>query len=222
MIALQYPWDPPPPKPDKPAAQSPRRARGRPPGQPGHKIEPGWLGPRIEAGQGAVAPDPANLRQVMVTDWLYHRLTVSGPDDQVAAFANAAAGAGVVPWRLDFAKQFREKVEARQAKALALVGTSRACPFDLHVLLPVPARVLALGPDDPAAEAWLMTHWGTTELRQVTVLPPLKGRSYLPPGRRALRLGFFSANWSPWPALRTLRKTWPALRLMLQPVYELG
>ena len=45
------------------------------------------------------------------------------------------------------ARQFREKVEARQARAAALVGHSFACPFDLHALLPVPAADPAAGPD---------------------------------------------------------------------------
>src|SRR5690242_19892847 len=35
------------------------------------------------------------------TDWLYHHLTVTGPEVQVAAFRHAAAGAGVIPWTLD-------------------------------------------------------------------------------------------------------------------------
>ena len=103
--------------------------------------------------------------------WLYHHLTVRGPDDTVAGFATAARGSGVIPWQLDFdvieedifnlaatqpasrrnltitgcrilARQFRARVEARQARAAALVGRSRACPFDLHMLLPVPATIL--------------------------------------------------------------------------------
>jgi hypothetical protein len=193
---------------------------------------------------GLTGPD-----QVVVTDWLFNRLTVSGPDAIVEKFATAAAGAGVVPWRLDFAAieedlfhrlvtgcsrtrlsldgcrafaaQFREKIETRQARALALVGTSRACPFDLHALLPVPDRVLSRGPEDPQATDWLLGHWGTPALRQAVVLPAPPGRSYLPPGHRAWRIGFFAADWSPWAALRQLRTTWPELRLDLQPVYQL-
>lgn len=37
------------------------------------------------------------------------------------------------------ARQFRERIEARAA---ALVGSSRGRPFDLHTLLPVPAEIL--------------------------------------------------------------------------------
>ena len=40
-------------------------------------------------------------------------------------------------------------MEARQARAAALLGRSQACPFDLHTLLPVPAAILQLGPSHP-------------------------------------------------------------------------
>ncbi len=98
-----------------------------------------------------------------------------------------ARGAGVIPWQLDFARieedvfnlgvaqpaarrrlpvpgrrilarQLRERVEAHHAKAVAQIGYSRACPLDLHVLLPMPPGILALGPTDPAALAWLADH----------------------------------------------------------------
>src|SRR5208337_108707 len=116
--------------------------------------------------------------------WLHHHLTISGPADRIAAFAAAARGAGVVPWRLDvarieedvfnlaaaqppaqrrltiagcrlLARQFRERIEAHHAKALARVGYSVASPFDLHALLPVPAALLERGPNDPDTVAWL-------------------------------------------------------------------
>ena len=108
----------------------------------------------------------------------------------MSAFAGAARGSGAVPWRIDvdrieedvfnlaasqpperrnltiagcriLARQFRERVEMRQARAAALVGRSRACPFDLQQLLPVPATILAQGPTHPASLAWLSEHWGT-------------------------------------------------------------
>ena len=47
------------------------------------------------------------------------------------------------------ARQFRDRVEAHQARAAALVGRSHACPFDLHTLLPVPEAILLLGPTHP-------------------------------------------------------------------------
>jgi hypothetical protein len=85
-------------------------------------------------------------------------------------------GAGTTPWRLNYAafeedifvravsqpvsrrtltvescrilvQQFRDKTEAHQARAAALVGRSVAYAFDLHTLLPVPATILQRGPD---------------------------------------------------------------------------
>jgi len=42
---------------------------------------------------------------------------------------------------------------------VGLIGRSRACLLDLHVLLPVPNAILALGPTDPAALAWLSSRF---------------------------------------------------------------
>ena len=106
-----------------------------------------------------------------------------------------AAGAGTIPWQLDFdsleddlfhllvagpsrtlslaggrilAGQLRAAVGRRHALAVARVGHSRACPFDLHALVPVPDAILRRGPDDPEALAWLWANWGTTQtLRHV-------------------------------------------------------
>jgi hypothetical protein len=47
------------------------------------------------------------------------------------------------------ARQFRDKLETHQSRALALVGHSVARPFDLHRLLPMPPAILPLGPDHP-------------------------------------------------------------------------
>ena len=123
-------------------------------------------------------------------DWLQHRLTISGPAAKVTAFRAAAAGAGIIPWQLDvdalaedwfllqaappapqqrtlsiagarmLASQLREAVAARQAAACARVGRSRACPYNLHALLPVPDAILRLGPDHPEALAWLSAEPG--------------------------------------------------------------
>ena len=109
------------------------------------------------------------------TDWLHHRLTVGGPAETVAAFAASAQGAGTIPWSLDaarveedlfhrliappapqrrslslegaraLARQLTEASVARHEAALARVGISRACAFDLHALLPVPPDILRLG-----------------------------------------------------------------------------
>jgi hypothetical protein len=183
--------------------------------------------------------------------WLYHHLTISGPAEPVAAFAEAARGSGVIPWQLDFAlieedlfnlaasqpaerrrltirgcrilaRQFRERVEMRQAKALALVGRSRACPFDLQMLLPVPAGILALGPTHPAALAWLSEHWGVSDrLRQVVerqVAPPQRPTEQrLPKGHAVIGYGFFTPRDTPYAAVTRLGQCRPALRFSLQP-----
>ncbi len=110
------------------------------------------------------------------TDWLYHNLTVTGPAAALGPFRDAAAGAGVIPWVLDhdrmeedffwclaappghlrtlslegarmLAADLREAAARRHGLALAEVGRSAACPFDLHALLPVPDAMLRLGPD---------------------------------------------------------------------------
>jgi segregation and condensation protein A len=122
-------------------------------------------------------------------DWLYHHLTISGPADGLQNFAAAARGSGVTPWQLDFAaleedvfvravaqpasqrtltvegcrilaRQFRQRVEMRQARASELVGQSFVCPFDLHALRPVPGPILQRGPRHPDAVAWLAAHLG--------------------------------------------------------------
>jgi hypothetical protein len=84
------------------------------------------------------------------------------------------------------ARQFRQRVEAHHAKAVGLIGRSRACPLDLNVLLPVPPSILELGPAHPEALAWLHAHWGAERLRQVHQLArPRPGRR-LPAGQRVI------------------------------------
>ena len=183
------------------------------------------------------------------TDWLRHCLTVSGPADDVAAFRAAAAGAGVIPWRypdLDaieedhrlallrppdgspglppadarvFANQLREAMENHQLRVLATAGRSRACPFDLQALLPVPSAILRRGPDDAASLAWLRRHWGVIQpLRRVECLSG-KTDARL---RRSARLdyAFWSADWTPWAAFRALRQALPRLIFDIRPQYD--
>jgi hypothetical protein len=172
-------------------------------------------------------------------DWLQTTLSVTGPADDLAAFRDVAAGAGVVPWTMDYdrleedwflllmappppqraisaqgarilARRLRELAWARHEEALGRIGTSRACPFDLHRLLPVPADILRLGDDHPRAIAWLWQHWGTTWcLRRVERLP----------GETAFRVRFWSADWTPWPAIAGIRTRWPGLRLEARAAY---
>ncbi|MGH2928450.1 MAG: hypothetical protein ACRDL8_09625 [Solirubrobacteraceae bacterium] len=174
-------------------------------------------------------------------DWLRHDLTVTGPATDVALFRKAAVGTGAIPWAYPdlgereedrtyalihppdgsaglslaaaraLARQLRDAVEAHHQRALAAAPSS--CPFDLHALVPVPAEILALGPDDPRSLSWLQTHWGTTwALRRGRLLP---GRRQ----RRAARLRyeFWSADWTPWPAFQTLRERFPTLCFAIRP-----
>ncbi len=182
------------------------------------------------------------------TDWLHHRLAVFGSDAAVATFQAAAAGAGTVPWQLDLdsltedlflrlaspppphrrtlrvagarqlAAELGKAMARRHALAVARVGHSRACPLDLHALLPVPSSILCRGPDKPAALVWLWRHWGTTQpLRHVEIMPAVQQRSDGP----CVRYGFWSADWSPWPAIAAFARRWPALRFELRPTYGL-
>jgi hypothetical protein len=187
------------------------------------------------------------------TDWLYHRLTIAGPQGEVAAFRAAARGAGVIPWHLDLdrleedcfhllvsppapqhrtlslagarivAGQLRDAVGRRHDIAVARVGRSRACPFDLHALVPVPDALLRLGSDDPASLAWVWEHWGTTQaLRHVAEDTAFggTGRDRLAPGDAACQIAFWSADWTPWRALARIAACWPALRFDTRPVYD--
>jgi hypothetical protein len=138
----------------------------------------------------------------------------------------SAVGARIV------AAELRDAMGRQRALALAEVARGRrACPFDLHALLPVPDHVLALGPDHPDALAWLWAHWGTTRgLRRVEVIPAPRSRRRRSPEENAtapepgqgatLHLGFWSADWTPWRALARLAELWPGLRFQVQPLYD--
>ncbi len=190
---------------------------------------------------------PASAIPATASAWLYHHLTVTGLPAPVAAFADAARGAGIMPWQLDFdrieedlfnlaaaqparvrsltiegcrilARQFRDRVEARHGKAAALVGHSRACPFDLQTLLPVPPSILRLGPSHPSALAWLSEQWGTTDaLRQVAERQKPTPGGRLPAGHVVIGYSFFTANETPHAAITRLRARWPTLCFVLQP-----
>lgn len=174
--------------------------------------------------------------------WRCHILTISGPAPELGQFAEAARGAGVLPWRIDgqaleedlfhlaagqghrslslegcriLSRQLRNQVETRHAVAAASVGQSRACPFDLHSLLPVPPHILQLGPRDPAALAWLAAHWGITDTLRHVAAEAGRPRG-LPAGHAAGRYSFFTADAPPQAAVTTLAERWPTLRLRLQ------
>ena len=208
-----------------------------------------------------VEPDLRHAPQRLAhTDWLHHRLRVTGPAGDLTAFRTAAAGAGTIPWQLDLdrmeedlfhllvappapagaadspprrlslsgarilAGQLRDAAGRRRELAAARVGISRACPFDLHALVPVPEAVLWHGPDDPRALAWLWQHWGTTEaLRHVAedaeAVDAVRG--HRKPGEAFFTVTFWSADWTPWLALARIAADWPALRFETRPSYDM-
>jgi len=233
VTAYRTPWDPDPAPPFAPelAAAPQPKPRGRRP---------------ASSRAGPAMGHPA---------WLYHHLTVTGLAGTVDAFAAAARGSGVTPWQLDgaaleedvfnlaaaqppaqrrltvegcriLARQVRDGVEARQARAAARVGCSlaetqgvcgRACPFDLHRLLPVPEAILQLGPNHPKALAWLQEHWGTSHgLRHAAGRPDARPNRRLPKDHAVLGYGFFTAGDTPGAAVARLEERWPALRFALQ------
>ena len=176
------------------------------------------------------------------TDWLLNRLTVSGPAADVARFGTVAQGTNAAPWHLDLddeearlfapmaaggaearvlARELREVIAARHDRVLALWAGPGTCPLDLHRLVPVPPAILRLGQHDPAARRWLWAHWGTVQpLHQVRVLQGQDDKRL----RRSARVTFEfrSADWTPWAAIRRLRRDWPQLVLAARPHYADG
>ncbi len=185
------------------------------------------------------------------TDWLRHELVITGAPSELAAFEAAAAGAGAIPWEypdldleeedrvqalvqppdgsrgLDIesarvlARELREAIFGHQLKIVATAAHSRACPLDLHKLLPVPYEILQLGPDHSASLAWRQTNWGTT--RPLRRVQRLSDKSVTAKRKTAqLRLEFWSADWTPWAAFAAIRKAWPALGFDIRPDYDDG
>ena len=118
------------------------------------------------------------------------------------------------------ARELREAMAAQHDRVLASWAGPGGCPFDLHRLVPIPPHVLQHGQGDPAALRWLWAHWGTTKpLRQVRVLDNEDRRL-----RRAARVtySFLSADWTPWQAIRCLRRNWPTLVFDIRPDYRDG
>ena len=199
-----------------------------------------------QAGRGEVGTD-VFVMALAAPDWLAHTLTVSGPADRLAAFRAAAAGPGTLPIQ-DRARLAEDVMHALLASPPALRGisltgarilagqiaeridvhASRAagrgllCPLDLNALIPVPLALSGLPPDDPRLAAWLWRHWGTTwPLRQVTAgLSALPEQGAGPAGQAVCRYRFWSADWTPWPALVTLRSAWPDLRFVVSVHYS--
>ena len=210
-------------------------------------------GPMAGAGEGGSAAVRTDILALPHPDWLYHHLQVRAAPEAIAASRAAAAGAGVIPWQQDLgsaaedwfhllaappapqqrslslagarilAGQLRDAAEARQRHIAERAARSRACPFDLHRLLPVPERLLRLGPDHPETRQWLWEVWGTTQALRHVVELPVPGRNQ--PRRHdpgLVWLGFWSADWTPWRAILALRARWPELRISVRPIYDDG
>ena len=190
-------------------------------------------------GEALGLGEPLVLSQ---TDWLLNRLMVSGPAGEMARFRMAAHGTNAAPWHLDLdeeearlfapmatrgvearalARELREIIAARHDRLLTGWAGPGTCPLDLHRLVPIPRAILQLGEHDPAAGRWLWAHWGTTQpLRQVRVLEGQEDKRL----RRSARVtyAFLSADWTPWQAIRRLRRDWPELVLDVRPDYGGG
>jgi hypothetical protein len=110
---------------------------------------------------------------------------------------------------------------ARHDRVLARWAERGGCPFDLHRLVPIPGHILERGEDDPVAQGWLRSHWGTTApLRHARLVEASADRRLRRTGR--LVYEFWSADWTPWQALLRLRRDWPHLILTVIPRYDVG
>jgi hypothetical protein len=175
-------------------------------------------------------------------EWLPHLLTVTGPSEPLATFRKAASGSGTIPWQRDYARLEEDwvytllapapaergisvhgaRIVASQMRALIEILEIRAadrardenCPLDLNALVRIPDKLLRLGPEDPAVLAWLWENWGTTwMLRDVALAPAGRAGVLVPTGHDVVSYRFWSADWTPWRALATVRTRWPALAL---------
>jgi hypothetical protein len=119
------------------------------------------------------------------------------------------------------ARQIREIQAARHDRVLARWAERGGCPFDLHRLIPIPKHILQRGEDDPAAQDWLRTHWGTTRMLRAVGIREAGADRRL---RRKAEIvyEFRSADWTPWQAILRLRLDWPKLVLAVQPRYDDG
>lgn len=230
MTRLRTPWD-----------EVPGSVQAGPDAPLRGQARPKRRGRRPAAG-GMAAPVAMDL-----PPWLRHHLGVSGPDAALAAFVAAARGPGTVPWRhcpagieedalnlllaqpsaertlsaagcRILARQVGMAVEARHAQAVARAGQGRACPLDLHALLPVPDALLGRGPDSPEALGWMRAHWGVTAaLRHPARRPAAIAGPQVPAGCGAAGWSFYTEGGTPHAAVAQLRLRWPTLQFDLAP-----
>jgi len=80
----------------------------------------------------------------------------------------------------------------------------------------MPLDLLALGPASPATQTWLWHHWGTSRpLQQVEVM-----EGHPKENTPRWSISFWSADWTPWPALQAIATRWPDLILSIRPLYD--
>jgi hypothetical protein len=217
---------------------------------PDHRHGKGRAGQKAQAVSQAVRPGGDALA-LPNTDWLRHALRVTGATSDVAEFRTAAAGPGAIPWvypDLDveeddrflalvnppdgspglrpaaarvLARELREAVFQHQSKVRGQTAENRSCPFDLHALVPVPPDLLERGPEDAICVTWLRTHWGVLQaLRHVRPVPSssrkLRGK------KERMAIEFWSADWTPWPAIAAIRERFPGLTFAVTPDYGDG
>jgi hypothetical protein len=228
------PWDDflPPPAPlgsGVAAPKPPPKKRGRRPASarasPAAALAPAWHYHRLTVtGPAATVAEFAGAaRGAGIVPWALDLRVVEEDIFHLAALPGAVRAGGRRGLSLEgcriLARQFCERVEARRARAIARVGHSIACPFDLHALLPVPEDVLALGSSHPMALAWLRDNWGIFDTpRQVAVLAdPRRLAPTTATGDAVIGYGFFTADGPPGAAIARLGALWPALKFTAHP-----
>ena len=113
------------------------------------------------------------------------------------------------------ARQLREMVELQGMHATEAALDGEACPLDLHALAPIPDRILRLGPNDPDAVCWLWENWGTTwPLRGVEEMTSAQ-EAAIEPEKGELHYRFWSADWTPWRALCSIKSRWPEIMFQI-------
>lgn len=223
------PWEPTPVAPVLPPAQPspPKRLGRRPATTPTASVGAAspWLYHHltISGPAAAVTSFAETARGSGIVPWRLEAARLEEDIFNLAASQPSAIRSLTIAGCRILARQFRERVEYRAARVAARVGRSRACPgracpFDLHALLPVPATILELGLTHPQAQAWLTQHWGLTDSpRQVAERPYATTGRRLPGGYRVIGYSFFTPQETPNAAIAQLRPRWPTLRFVLQP-----
>ncbi len=113
------------------------------------------------------------------------------------------------------ARQMRTALELLETR-MQILAAQQLCPLDLHALVPVPQKILALGPDHPESLSWLWANWGTTwPLRHVEMVPNPDAAGLCAVGQVSMSLKFVAADWTPWRVIAAVRERWPGLEFSL-------